>query len=290
MKNKILDFISLLFKKNKNYIKNFFEKVLEIIKKPEMTILPGQLAFYVILSAVPTLSILTWIGGAMNISTDAVTEVLNKIFSSIEFDLIIPKILNQSLTLKNITVIIIMFYIAANGANSVIVVSNQIYGIKQGNYIKRRIKAIIMTLLLCTLYIFVLIVPLLGNKIISSFDYFHIKEILDPILTVIRGPITWIIVYYFIKSIYVMAPDKEIDRKGLNLGAVFATLFWVLATYLYSAWINNFSSYDRYYGSLSSIAILMLWIYWLSYIFVIGLCLNVKVENNEMEKTGVIKH
>ena len=78
-------------------------------------------------------------------------------------------------------------------------------------------------------------------------------------------------------------------RSGINLGAVFTTLFWVLATYLYSGWINNFNAYDKYYGSLSNIAILMLWIYWLCYIFVIGLSLNVKVENNELEKTGIVK-
>ena len=146
-----------------------------------------------------------------------------------------------------------------------------------------------MTLLLCTLYIFVLLVPLLGNKIISSFNYFNIKEILDPILAIIRGPITWLIMYYFLKSIYVIAPDKEIDKKGINLGALFTTIFWLIGTYLYSYWINNFSSYDQFYGSLSTIAILMLWIYWLCYIFVIGLSLNVKVENEELEKTGVIK-
>ena len=134
-----------------------------------------------------------------------------------------------------------------------------------------------------------MLVPLLGNKIISSFDYFNFKSIIDPILTIIRGPITWFIIYYFVKSIYVIAPDKEVMHSGINLGAVFTTLFWVLATYLYSGWINNFNAYDKYYGSLSNIAILMLWIYWLCYIFVIGLSLNVKVENNELEKTGIVK-
>ena len=146
-----------------------------------------------------------------------------------------------------------------------------------------------MTLLLCLLYIFILIVPLLGNKIISSFNYFDLKAIVDPILAIVRGPLTWIIIYLFVKSIYVMAPDKDVDIKGFNLGAMFTTLFWVILTYIYSLWINNFASYATYYGSLSNIAILMLWLYWLCYIFVIGLCLNVKVENNELEKTGIVK-
>lgn len=289
MINKIVEVLSRIFNKNTKYIKNFFGKVWDIIKKPYMMILPGQLAFFIILSAVPILSIITWIGSVLGISVQTVTEILGKVFTSIKFDLIIPSVIGKELSLSFILVMLFMFYIASNGTHSIIIASDEIYGIKQRGYIRRRGKAILMTLLLCILYIFVLLVPLLGNKIISSFNYFNIKEILDPILAIIRGPITWLIMYYFLKSIYVIAPDKEIDKKGINLGALFTTIFWLIGTYLYSYWINNFSAYDQFYGSLSTIAILMLWIYWLCYIFVIGLSLNVKVENEELEKTGVIK-
>lgn len=289
MINKILDLLSKMFNKNRKYFKDFFSKVFEIIMKPEMMVLPGQLAFSFILSVVPIVSIISAIGTMFGVNVDTVSELLGRIFTSIQFDVIVPSIFEQQFNLKYLIVIIVLFYTASNGANSIIVASNQIYGIKKDNYFRRRFKAMVMTLLLCVLYIFILLVPLLGNKIISSFDYFNFKSIIDPILTIIRGPITWFIIYYFVKSIYVIAPDKEVMRSGMNLGAVFTTLFWVLATYLYSGWINNFNAYDKYYGSLSNIAILMLWIYWLCYIFVIGLSLNVKVENNELEKTGIVK-
>ena len=289
MINKILDLLSKMFNKNRKYFKDFFSKVFEIIMKPEMMVLPGQLAFSFILSVVPIVSIISAIGTMFGVNVDTVSELLGRIFTSIQFDVIVPSIFEQQFNLKYLIVIIVLFYTASNGANSIIVASNQIYGIKKDNYFRRRFKAMVMTLLLCVLYIFILLVPLLGNKIISSFYYFNFKSIIDPILTIIRGPITWFIIYYFVKSIYVIAPDKEVMRSGINLGAVFTTLFWVLATYLYSGWINNFNAYDKYYGSLSNIAILMLWIYWLCYIFVIGLSLNVKVENNELEKTGIVK-
>lgn len=289
MINKILDLLSKMFNKNRKYFKDFFSKVFEIIMKPEMMVLPGQLAFSFILSVVPIVSIISAIGTMFGVNVDTVSELLGRIFTSIQFDVIVPSIFEQQFNLKYLIVIIVLFYTASNGANSIIVASNQIYGIKKDNYFRRRFKAMVMTLLLCVLYIFILLVPLLGNKIISSFDYFNFKSIIDPILTIIRGPITWFIIYYFVKSIYVIAPDKEVMRSGINLGAVFTTLFWVLATYLYSGWINNFNAYDKYYGSLSNIAILMLWIYWLCYIFVVGLSLNVKVENNELEKTGIVK-
>ena len=289
MKNSIISILSKLLNKNKKYLKEFFKKVWEIIRRPEMNFLPGQLAFSVLLSFVPIISIISAIGTSFGLDIELVSNFLGKIFTSVKFDLIIPSIFGQEVTIRYISVIAIMFYIAANGANSVIIASNLIYNIKQNNYFRRRMKAIIMTMLLCLLYIFVLIVPLLGQKIISSFDYFDLKYIIKPIITIIRGPITWIIIYFFVKSIYVIAPDKEVNHKGINLGALFTTIFWLIATYLYSGWINNFTKYDAYYGSLSSIATLILWLYWLSYIFVIGLSLNVKIEKENLEKTGIIK-
>ncbi len=288
MINKIVDILSKIFKKNRKYIRDFFKKVWEIIFKPETLILPGQLAFFVILSVVPIVSIITWIGSLLGISVETVADLLGQIFTSVKFDMLLPSIQVSGAGINDIIVLIVMFYIAANGTNSIIVASNQIYGIKQSNYVKRRFKALWMTLLLCILYIFILIVPLLGNKIMSSFDYFGIKAIIDPVLTIVRGPVTWLVVFLFVKSLYVMAPDKDVDPK-VNLGAAFTTIFWVLLTYIYSAWINNFATFNTYYGGLSNIAVLMLWIYWLCYIFVIGMCLNVKVENEEMEKNGIVK-
>ena len=289
MKNKISNFIFKLFKVNKKKIQKFFSKVWKIILKPEMMILPGQLAFFVIISMVPIISIISWIGSLAGVSVEAVTEFLGQIFTSVKFDLIIPNLLGKKMSIEFILVIFVTFVIASNGANSIIVASDQVYGIKQTNYLKRVLKSVTITLLLCILYIFVLIVPLLGNKIMLSFNYFNLKNIIDPVLTIVRGPVTWIIIYLFLKSIYVLAPDKEVSPKGLNLGALFSTILWVIATYLYSLWINNFNTYDMYYGSLSSLAILMLWIYLLCYIFVIGLSLNVSVENeNNIKKERII--
>jgi len=288
MINKIIDILSKILKKNKKYIKVFFSKVWEVILKPDTLILPGQLAFFVILSVVPIVSIITWIGTMLGISIETVADLLGKVFTSVNFDIFLPSIRVTGAGINDIVVLIVMFYIAANGTNSIIVASNQIYGINQSNYIKRRFKALWMTMLLCILYIFILIVPLLGNKIMSSFDYFGIKAIIDPILAIARGPITWIVIFMFVKSIYIIAPDIDVDHK-VNLGAAFTTTFWVILTYIYSWWINNFASFNTYYGGLSNIAVLMLWIYWLCYVFVIGLCLNVKVENGEMEKNGIVK-
>ncbi|MDD2208120.1 MAG: YihY/virulence factor BrkB family protein [Bacilli bacterium] len=275
--------------KNKKYLKKtkkFFLNVWDIMGKPEMAILPGQLAFFVILSLVPIITIIGYGASFFNISVDSIMGLLEANFSKGIVNLIEPIISGDTIDLKLLIMFGVMFYIASNGADSIIVASNEIYNIKQTSWIKRRFKAILLTFVIVILILFVMLVPAFGTKIIDAVDYFNIKSTIASVLEIIQGPISWLIIFSFIKIIYTISPDKPVPTSGVNFGAVFSTVGWVIATYLYSYWINNFASYDIFYAGLSNIAVLMLWIYILSYIFVIGMILNHRALEAEMEITG----
>jgi len=181
-----------------------------------------------------------------------------------------------------------MFYIASNGANSLIITSNEIYGIKQSNVIKRRLKAILMTILFVILYIFILVVPLLGTKILEAVDYFNLENYIMPLIPFVKGPLTWVVIFGVIRLIYSIAPDRLMPNAKVYVGALFTTIGWIVATDIFSKFINYNTTYSIYYGSLSGIATLMLWVYILSIIFVIGMSLNYRAEKEKLEKTGTI--
>ena len=64
---------------------------------------------------------------------------------------------------------------------------------------------------------------------------------------------------------------------------------WIIVTAMYSYYISHFANYALFYGGLANIVMLMLWVYFLAFIFVIGMALNQKEEIIKLEKTGVIK-
>lgn len=276
-------------KKSLSKIKKFFLNVWDIMGKPEMAILPGQLAFFVILSLVPIITLIGYGASFFDISMDSIINILEANFSKNVITLVVPIISGEAIDIKLLIMFCTMFYIASNGADSVIIASNEIYNIKQTSWIKRRIKAILLTFVLVTLILFVLLVPAFGSKIIDAVGYFNIKSTLANVLEVLQGPISWLIMFTFIKVIYTIAPDKPVPTSGVNVGAIFTTIGWILTTYIYSYWTNNFASYDLFYAGLSNIAILMLWIYFLSYIFVIGMILNHRALEAELEITGSLK-
>lgn len=269
-------------------LKKLLKDVWNIFWKPEMAILPGQLAFFVILSLVPIITLIGYGASFFDISIDTIIKALQNNFSPSIVEMIAPIIGGQSLDFKLFSMFILMFYIASNGADSIIVTSNAIYDIPQSSWLKRRLKAVFMTVIFVILYLFILLVPAFGTKIIDAIDYFNIKSILTEILTIMQGPISWLIIYMFIKIIYSMAPDRSLPSARLNLGAIFTTTGWVIITYIYSFYIRNFAQYDLFYAGLSNIAVLMLWVYFLSLVFVIGMTLNYQALEEELPKTGSI--
>ncbi|MDD2238907.1 MAG: YihY/virulence factor BrkB family protein [Bacilli bacterium] len=276
------------YKRRIKYIKKFFKRVWEVLCQPEIAILPGQLAFFVMLSLVPIITLIGYGASFFGISIDTIINLLKDNFSSGVAEMMIPIISGEVIDFKLVIMFIIMFYIASNGANSIIIVSNEIYNVKQSSWIKRRLKAIFLTIAIVTLILFLLLVPAFGTKIIDAVDYFNIKSTLTNILEIMQGPISWVIIFIFIKVIYTISPDKALPSSRLNIGTAFTTVGWVIITELYSYYVNNFAHYDIFYAGLSNIAVLMLWIYFLSYIFVIGISLNSKVELEELEITGSI--
>ena len=255
-----------------------------------MAILPGQLAFFFVLAIVPTITLICYGATALNLSTDVIFDFLSNAFSSDVASLLLNTPNNNLSGFSFFFVIVMGYFLASNGPASIIVTSNIIYGEEQTSFLKRRFKAIIMTFFLVLLFIFMLIVPVFGNKIVELFQYVDIDSSITTkvtnIISLLQGPITWLIMYFFIKILYTLAPNKRVLSKSVGYGAIFTSFAWIIITYLYSYYINNIAYYATFYGSLANIVILMLWIYFLAYAFTIGMALNYRKE--ELEKTGTI--
>ena len=276
-----------------NRFKNFFKKVFNVIKRPEMAVLPGQLAFFFVLSVVPIVTLITYGTSFLHLSMDFIGNFIDKAFGEDIVDLIVPMVSVSNIDFRFFLTLFVGFVIASNGATSIIVTSNSIYGIPNTNFIRRKTKAVIMTFIIVILFIFILIVPVFGKSIIEAITFVNMNETITNTITfvfnLLKGPITWFIIFCFIKILYTMAPDRKLESIYVNYGAVFTTVMWIIITALYSYYINHFANYAVFYGGLANIVMLMLWVYFLAFIFVIGMALNYKEEVIKLEKTGAIK-
>lgn len=266
--------------------RNFTLKIFKLLMKPEMRILPGQLAFFLVMTIIPLVALIATIAANLSISTETIRIAIN---SSVPEE--IANIINGVIKGDGINFNIIVFYasaflLASNGAYSMINTSNEIYKVEPNNIVSRRLKAITMTFVLVGLFLFLILVPIFGSNIfdiLKEITHDHIAvRIAREMSVILKYPITFVILFINIKLMYVIAPDKEIPGRTTNKGALFTAVGWILSTEIFSFYIDKFARYDLFYGSISNILILLLWIYLLSYIYVLGMIINASNYNREL--------
>lgn len=266
--------------------RNFIIRIFTNLQRPEMRILPGQLAFFIALTIIPILALIATVFAALSISTETIRIAISESIPKS-----IADILNSIIVGNGISFNIIVFYfsallLASNGTYSMINVSNEIYKIEPKNILTRRLKAIVMIFIFVLILIFLFAVPLFGNTIakiiINATGSTSVVLALDKLLSLLKYPIMIILIFFALKLVYVIAPDAEIPSRTTNQGALFTALGWVLSTEIFSFYLEKFATYDAFYGSISNILVLLLWIYLLSFIFVLGMIINASIYKEEV--------
>lgn len=267
-------------KEYKNRIIGLMKKLLVINAKQEMRILPGQIAFFLILSIFPLITILVLFMSGLEVSFDTIFKFASEIMPEQVINILEPY-LHTNISTNIVLTLLIGFFLASNGPHSIIVAADTLYDLKGQNYFRTRLKAIFMTIILLIVFVVMVIGLAFGNKIIKyllAIGLFNgFGDEVYNIYILFKWPIAFILIFMCIKLLYTMAPDKQIPSHHVNKGAIFTTICWTIVTLGYSFYINRFSPYDLFYGSLANIIILMIWIYIIAYILVIGIAINSEV-------------
>ncbi len=270
-------------------IGTFLQKIYHLITKPEMQTLPGQVAFFFVLSIIPLIALVGGIASIFSVSTSDISAFIGQVLPHGVADLLLPLTAGQMPSSGMVIFFISAFFLASNGTNSMITVANTLYHEKHKNIVKKRGKAILLTFLLVGLFTFVLLVPILGEVVLNFLETKGGNQFIPIIYNtyqLLKWPLGIIFIYLNIKALYQLAPDKEIPVTTTRAGAIFTTIAWIGITKIYSVYVDKISNYNAFYGSLSNILILLLWIYFLSYAFVIGMALNA----SQMEESSTDRH
>jgi len=96
---------------------------------------------------------------------------------------------------------------------------------------------------------------------------------------IIRWPLSLFFLIFAMANIYYYGPDVEQEWKWITPGSVFAIVVWVLASLGFSYYVSNFGSYNKIYGSIGTIIVLMTWMYLLGFVILIGGEMNSEIEH-----------
>lgn len=178
-------------------------------------------------------------------------------------------------------------YAATNGVNSLTRAFNMALDEKKSrSFVRARgVATVILFVLLFILLVAILLV-LVGRIILSNIAELGIGNSQMTILgvRVLVYLAIFFIFYFSIAFLYYFAPAIPKKIRFFNFGAAFASILAILATNLFTYYFENFSRYNKLYGSIGTLIAIMLWIYLLSLIVILGFEMNVSLRAERVEK------
>lgn len=174
-------------------------------------------------------------------------------------------------------------YAAINGIVAMITVFNKCYRSKDTRSFLRRVfisVQILFLLVLCVLASIAL--QIVVEYVFSKMDIYQQGQVI--ILSIIRYLLPYLLLLICISFIYYLAPAVHRRWRFFSLGSLVAAFLSMAFSILFVLYFNNFSSYNKVYGSIGALIGLMLWIFSMSAILLIGFEINASLEIARNEK------
>ena len=223
-------------------------------------------AFYIILSAFPAVMLIVGLLPYLGVSQEELLNVLSGIIPSI-LQPLLTKVVgdlsgNSTKALISITAILALWS-SARGVYCIRIGLNRINSSREErNYFLRRIISIGYTLMFIIALLLTLVIQGFGREITAFILKGHIP-ILDILVGILnfRELIILVLLTALFAAFFCLLPNKKQPFLPALPGAALAALGWLGFTYGFSIYARFSNSYSLLYGSLSTIAMAMLWLY-----------------------------
>jgi membrane protein len=167
-------------------------------------------------------------------------------------------------------------YFSTNGFNAMMNAFNETYhDIESRSVIKQQLVSLVMvfiTTILLSVAISLIIFSELG------LNYLVGKDMLAYYL-ILFGK--WFILialcFFFISFSYFMGPKRKNKFRFFSPGSILATGLTIITSVIFAYYVNNFSNYNKLYGSIGTLIVIMLWIFLNALILLLGFDLNVSI-------------
>jgi membrane protein len=177
-------------------------------------------------------------------------------------------------------------YFSTNGFNAMINAFNETYHqIETRSPFMQRLVALLIVIV-TTLLLLTAIGLIVGSEL--AFQFLIKKENVEYYV-VLYGKRVFLaaLCFSFISFNYYMGPKSSKGWKFFSAGSVFAATLTILTSVIFAYYVNNFGNYNKLYGSIGTLIVIMLWLYINSLILLLGFDLNVSINRAKKEHSNL---
>lgn len=263
-----------LIKTGRNFMKEMQEN--------HVSAYAAQIAYFIILSFIPIIMmLLALIQYTPVTKADLLQYTVKLMPASIDPLMLnlIDEVYKKSTALLSITIIMAV-WASGKGILALTKGLNSVYGVKETrNYILVRIRATFYTIIMIVILVLALLLLVFGTKIhlFIEKNFSFVASITKLILS-FRTLIMLVVFILFFTMMYRFLPNRKMKLKNQIPGAIFTAIAWNLFSFCFSIYVHYSGGFTYMYGSLTTLIIVMLWLYACMYILLIGAEINAYFE------------
>ncbi len=251
-------------------------------KRDKINAYSAQAAFFIILSAIPFLMVFSSLLQYTSVSESYIMQVVDRLmpeYISPFVISVIEEVYNRSFGIISVTAIAAIWS-AAKGVQYMTDGLNSCNDLEETrNWFVLRLWAIVYTVIFLVAIIFLLVVLVFGNSLQTlATHYLPFMTHITNLFSSLRGLIMLGILILFFDIVFTKLPNRKLTFKSQLPGAVICAVAWYVFSFGLSIYVDYFNGFSMY-GSLTTIALIMLWIYFCMYIMM--MCAEVNVVFND---------
>lgn len=180
---------------------------------------------------------------------------------------------------------------STNGINALISnFSQTVHNINARPFWKQQLVSLLLTLILSVNFIIGIILIIFSADVLNSIlGFFGLEAVSSFAVEFTRFTLLVLLVFMGIVFIYNYGPSNKREWRFFSPGAMLATILIIISSWGFSFYIANFSQYNKLYGSIGTLIVILLWIYINALVLIIGFELNasiahVKLHNKVRQK------
>jgi membrane protein len=122
----------------------------------------------------------------------------------------------------------------------------------------------------------------------AAIEFVGLSQSAKWLLLVLEWPLLIVVVMGGLAVLYRYAPNRQAPRwQWVSPGAIAATILWLLGSAGFSAYVTHFNSYDKTYGSLGGVVVMLTWLYLSAFVTLFGAVINAQSERQTQADSTV---